>query len=298
MINAERIVMNNEEYRIISDYKENEKYRQSFNRLARKTYGFDFEEWYQQGFWGDRYCPYSLLHRDEIIANVSVNPIDFLINGERKHTVQLGTVMTDQAYRKKGLIRELMSVVFAQFEPSCELFYLYANDTVLDFYPKFGFTKAEEYVYTGKVQHNGGKFTYRKLNICNDNDRRIITRLVTNTVPSAACQMLDNSSLVFFYLISFLSEQIYYFEQIDLLAIAEVDESSIILSDVFSEKPFDINSIAGSLCEKENMELILGYVPLDTSAFSCKILKEEGSTFFIKGEKPFHKGRFPVLSHA
>jgi Predicted acetyltransferase len=298
MINSKQIVINNEEYSMINNYKENDKYRQSLNKLARKTYGFDFEDWYQQGFWGGKYCPYSLLHQDKIVANVSVNPIDFLINGERKHTIQLGTVMTEEAYRNRGLIRELMTRIMAQFENSCDLFYLYANDTVLNFYPKFGFMKSEEYFYTGTVKQKGKKLTYRKLNICDSSDRSIITRLVSNTIPAAACQMLDNASLVFFYLLSFLSEQIYYFEEIDLLAVAEIGENSITLSEVFSEKPFDINSIASSLCEKESTELILGFTPLDTSAFSCKVLKEEGSTFFMKGTKLFRKGRFPVLSHA
>ena len=42
-------------YEIIKDYLDNEYYRKSFNELAQKTFGLDFEPWYKAGYLKERY---------------------------------------------------------------------------------------------------------------------------------------------------------------------------------------------------------------------------------------------------
>lgn len=46
---------------MVKNYKENEALRLSFNGLAGKTFGLDFEDWYQNGFWKENYIPYSIV---------------------------------------------------------------------------------------------------------------------------------------------------------------------------------------------------------------------------------------------
>ena len=41
-------------YQVEKDYRNNDSLRKSFNELVEKTFGFNFENWYQNGFWGDR----------------------------------------------------------------------------------------------------------------------------------------------------------------------------------------------------------------------------------------------------
>ena len=74
-------------YNLIKNYKDNEALRHSFNKLANKTYGLDFEDWYQNGYWGEKYNPYSIVKDGEVIANVSVNITDMMWNGMRKHFI-------------------------------------------------------------------------------------------------------------------------------------------------------------------------------------------------------------------
>lgn len=94
-------------YEIIKDYLDNVAYRKSFNELAQKTFGLDFEPWYEAGYLKERYKPYSIIKEGKIIANISINLFDLMINGEEKKAVQIGTVMTDKAWRGKGLSRSL-----------------------------------------------------------------------------------------------------------------------------------------------------------------------------------------------
>ena len=102
---------------IEKDYRDNDRLRHSFNELAKETFGLDFEDWYRNGFWGDDYNPYSVVADGKVIANVSVNQTDMRLSGAGaaasqdgniRHFLQLGTVMTDKAYRNQGFIRKIM----------------------------------------------------------------------------------------------------------------------------------------------------------------------------------------------
>lgn len=42
----EEVLLGGNKYTFIKDYKNNALLRKSYNELTRKTYGFDFEQWY------------------------------------------------------------------------------------------------------------------------------------------------------------------------------------------------------------------------------------------------------------
>jgi GNAT superfamily N-acetyltransferase len=292
------ITIHNEDYILISDYKDNAAYRQSLNRLTKKTYSFDFEDWYQAGYWGDRYIPYSLVHKEEVVSNISVNRMDFWIDGEIRHCLQIGTVMTDEAYRHQGLSRLLMEEVLKEYAESYELIYLYANDSVLEFYPKFGFVRSEEYAHTRVFHKSGKQYSYRKLDPKEPEDRELLLHLVADTLPVSKISMVGNPGLAMFYLTKFMTEDIYYIEELELAAVAEYEDGNLFLQDVFSPKEFHLEDVIYTLMDRESMKVTLGFTPAITSEYNCEVLKEEGSTFFVRGMNILDQGRFPILSHA
>jgi len=293
-----KLTVNQEEYYFVKNYRDNNNYRQSFNNLTRKIYGFDFEEWYQQGFWQDKYNPYSLIHKDEVIANASVNKMDFQVDGEIRHIIQIGTVMTEEAYRKKGLSKILIDLIIKEYEDQCDLIYLFANDSVLEFYPKFGFSQTEEYEYSRWFTKKENELASRKLDMKDENDKKIINRLVSNTLPVSEIAMIGNMGLVMFYLISFMSDHIYYIKDLELAVVAEIEEDILYVKDIFCEKYFDLNEVINTLMRKDNRKVILCFTPLDTSLYFCEIRKEANTTLFIRGKNILGKGMFPALSHA
>lgn len=121
-------------YEIVKHYRDDPALRASFNALAEKTFGLNFEGWYQNGFWQDNYEPYSVVLEGRVVANVSVNRTDLVIRGERKKVLQLGTVMTDEAHRNQGMIRAIMERIGKDY-PDVDGIYLFANDSVVDFIP-------------------------------------------------------------------------------------------------------------------------------------------------------------------
>jgi len=83
------------EYTFVRDYRDDDALRKSFSQLAKKTFGIDFERWYDCRGWNSHYIPYSYRWGNEIMANVSVNTMELVINGKKHRAIQIGTVMTD-----------------------------------------------------------------------------------------------------------------------------------------------------------------------------------------------------------
>ena len=114
---------------------------------------------------------------------------------------------------------------------------------------------------------------------------------------------MDNPGLPMFYLTKFMRENIYYFEELQLVAVAELEAGNLYLTDIFTTKEFDLEGIISSLMDREEMKVILGFTPRDAKGYDIEPLSVEGSTFFVKGRavgngNPLGYGRFPELSHA
>ena len=151
---------------IHTNVREDPDLRAGFFALARETFDLDFEPWYRGGWWGERYIPYLLTVDGHAAANVSVNVLDTRFQGRPRRYIQLGTVMTAPAFRGRGYSRRLLETVLDQWRDRFDGAYLYANDSVLDFYPKFGFRPGVETVHSRPF--SGGRGTARPLDV----DRR------------------------------------------------------------------------------------------------------------------------------
>ncbi len=287
-------------YQLVKDYKNNDVLRKSFHELTQKTFAFNLEEWYQQGFWGDRYIPYSLLDGDKVIANVSVNRMDFTVDGEKKHFVQLGTVMTEEDYRHQGLGRHLLETVLKEYRGNADGIYLFGNDSVLDYYPKFGFHKSREYHYRRKVTSAAFSDTLQKLTMdCQENREQLFHTLRHMAVNSRL--HMDNYGLYAFYLTGGMRDQIYYSKREEAYAVAEIQGDILHLHQIIAKQAVEPEKIIEAFGPKIR-EAVLGFAPLDTEGYIREEHKEEDCTLFVMGtELDRIEGRylrFPVLSHA
>lgn len=284
---------------IVKGYRDDEALRRSFNELAEATFGLNFENWYQMGYWGDAYAPYSVVIDGRVVANVSLNRTDMVIGGQRRRLYQLGTVMTAEGYRRRGYIRAIMAEIEKDI-PDTDGVYLFANDSVLSFYPKFGFVPGKEYVYSKPLAQTG---ECRMKNVPMDvpkNRAKLCQAMAESTFP-AACRMVDNPGLIFFYAAQFLWDCVYYDGTLDAWAIGELENGELLLHNIFSARDIHLEDVLeafGSGVQK----VTLGFTPMDTEGFDCKELKEADSTFFVKGaafqDFAEQKLRIPSLSHA
>ncbi len=132
---------------MITNYMKNTFLRHALNALTRQTFGFDFEAWVMNGYFEGDYIPYSFLENGKILSNASANKMQFIQNGVRKDYIQIGTVMTDIAYRKQGLAGKLVQQIIREYEGKCDGIYLFSDLGALDFYRKAGFQEGRQYQY-------------------------------------------------------------------------------------------------------------------------------------------------------
>ncbi len=287
------------QYDFILDYKESGILRESFNKLAANTFDIQFEDWYKLGYWTKNYIPYSMKADDKIVSNVSVNLMEFNQSGSVKKYIQLGTVMTDKNYRGLGLNGYLMKKVIEDYLDKCDGIYLFANDSVLDYYPKFGFRKANEYQYSRKLSITGNR-SVSPFPISDKKALKEMEKIITTSKPCGQMAM-NNMGLHMFYLSSFMKNTVYYVEEQQAYVVAEEEEGNLVLHEIFAAGEVDITAIAAAF-GNQNQKVILGFVPDKKENYNRELLIEEDTTLFVLGngwEKFEEAGlRFPTLSHA
>lgn len=284
---------------IIHGYRDDKALRDSFNQLAEQTFGLNFEGWYQNGFWGDNYDPHSLLLDGKVISNVSVNRTDLVIGGKRYRILQLGTVMTDPEYRCRGYGRAIMEYIEQEYA-DVDGIYLFGNDGVVDYYPRFGFRPGMEYACRKAVSQSG-ESRAEQVVMDNADAWAKLTAAMEKSTFREGCRMVDNPGLIFFYVSQFMQEAVYYIDSLDAWVIAEPEEGCLTIHNIFADSSVTIDDVAAAFGAAVK-EIVLGFAPECAEGWEITELREEDCNFFVRGavfgEFEERKLRIPSLSHA
>lgn len=298
--------------------------RQSFNALVMQTFDFSFEEWYQAGYAG-QYLPYTLFDGERAVANVSVNRMELLFQGKIHRYIQLGTVMTDEAYRGRGLSRILMKEVLKDWETQCEGIFLFANQSVLDFYPKFGFQRCPQTQYRivfhertavkaklksaetipgikqaqAAEQVHAAKqaqaVSWRKLDMEKEQDRKLLERCYAKGNPFSGLQVIHNFNLLMFYGMSVMKDCIYYSGEYDAVVIAKQDGDFFQCYDIFCDEYVSgPQELLKTIAPLGTESVILNFTPKsvtesgirkEKTALEGCIVEDEDDALFVLGDK-------------
>lgn len=287
-------------YTYIADIKDNNPVRLSFDQLSVQSFRLSFEPWYQNGYWDHTCVPHVLLDGDTVVANATVNVLSVHWQNEEKTWLQLGTVMTHPDYRHQGLSRWLMDKIFEEWEGKYDVMFLFANEKVLDFYPKFGFVPANEYQYHAR-QLTLQSAKVRQLNMDDVADRAPLLQKYAQSNPFAALTVTAPAGLLMFYCTRFMKSCVFHLEETNMIAVVEHTEGVMTCHDVFGETHLPLNNILSGLMEKDTRQVVLGFTPKDTSGFTMLPLKTEDLTLFVleKNQSLFagNQLRIPTLAH-
>ncbi|MBQ8953392.1 MAG: GNAT family N-acetyltransferase [Clostridia bacterium] len=288
------------EYR--DDIRDDEALRASFNALTRRVFGFDFADWHAGGWWTDErtgYTPHALVCGGQVAANVSATPISFQMAGETLRALQLGTVMTAPEWRGQGLQRRLMARVLDEAAGQYDMIYLYANESVMAFYPKFGFVPATEYAFSRPMPEGRGALSV-PADMSGAADRGRLLRLYEQGNPFSAAAVRGETGLLMFYCAGFMSGSVYFIDALNAAAVAEYEDGALLLHDVFCPAGVSLEDVLGGLARPGIGRVEFGFTPKDAAGMSCAPVEEDGGLFVMKGLKnPFagRKMRLPTLSH-
>ena len=232
------------------------------------------------------------------MSNVSVNACNMNYDGRLVKLIQLGTIMTDPDYRGKGYSRILMERVISDYKDKVDGIYLFANDSVLDFYPRFGFKTGKEYQYSKDVDNTGEDRTVL-VPMADKEAWDKMVRLIAEKEQNSRFYMVENTGLYMFYLSQFMQENTFYIESCDSYAVAEVEDDTLILHTIIGKGDVDkVISAFGSKIKK----VVLNFTPNTTYGFEENELHEDDTTLFVMGkffeEIEDERLMFQAITHA
>ncbi|MEY9974672.1 putative acetyltransferase [Lysinibacillus sp. RC46] len=290
-------------YELVSDYRNNESLKESFNALAMKTFELDFRGWYNRGYWNDKYIPYSFVDEGKVISNASVNKMSIIIDGKMYKGIQIGTVMTDENYRNKGLAKQLMQYIMKEYENTYDFMYLFANDTVLDFYPKFGFTRLNESEFSLDLANSSlqMKMDAKVKQLTIENDLALLEKFAKNRhVNSTILDVEHNESLLMFYFTLVFHEAIFYVEDLETIVLMNEEEDTLHIYDIISLNAPNVEAVLASIVKKTTKKVVFYFTPDFTiEGMTATIMPNDDDALFVLTKKSLLEDNFmfPLTSH-
>lgn len=78
---------------------------------------------------------------------------------------------------------------------------------------------------------------------------------------------------------------------------AEINKNTMHVQEIFSQKPYDLDEVICALMNQDQLNIVLGFIPLDSSSYAMKLLIKHDTTLFVRGKNILKETMFPVISH-
>ncbi len=250
--------------------------------------GAKFLEWWEKGFWKDQYKPFAILGSGKILSNVTVCLMDVIIHGQSYKAVQIGAVGTIPEYRNQGLSRILMEYVLNKYEDKVDLFFLFANESVLEFYTKFGFRKIKEKIFTLDSQIPDVKYSSRKLNLQNSRDYKLVQDLINQRNDITRIFGAENyGCITMWHIFNNYKNNLYYLEEEDAIILKTEKRNEMYIREIIFHEPFEVLPALSKIIESDRIEKIFYYFPPDQIRFPYNKESYHNSHLFIKSNLEF-----------
>ncbi len=271
-----------------------------FNFIYKVFPGLDFESWYDRGYWTDSYQPHSIVKNGRIISNVSAAEMKVWVDEKLVDAVQIGAVGTLPEYRKQGLSKYLMEYVLKKYESKTDLFFLFANETVLDFYPKFGFVNCDESIFISKQEIPKSNNSVRKLDVTNQDDLDRIYYFLRNRLPLTKKFGADDyANIAMWHVLNIYAQDLYYLEGHNVIVIARKKAEQLHIFDVIYSRPFVLSEALSAINAVDKINSVYFYFPPDQTEYKYdKIKPYDESPLFIRGafDLKVKDFKFPVTA--
>ncbi len=248
---------------------------------------------------------YSLFDKDKIVAHITASLFTSSWDNQPRTVLQVGTVMTDEAYRNRGLSRFLMEYILKIYKDKSDGILLFANETVYQFYPKFGLVPVNEYqaVTHTRPSTENKKHSVRKLDLSVPEDLHVFRQAVHHAVPNSAFPM-QCQALSFFYCAANpefgFSDAMYYIDALKSVIVMQEVEETLYIQEIFAPQEVAIREVINSFTGEKEQEIRLGFTPLN-GTFEYQPYHEEDLKLLVskKLQPYFEKQQLmvPILSH-
>lgn len=274
--------------------------REALNVLVQEVFGLDYSPWNRLGVVGE-YTPFTLFDGDRAVANVSASPMHLTVAGRGVEAVQLGTVATLPEHRRSGLIRTLMEVAHRHWDNRSEMSFLFANETVLEFYQQFGYRAVTEHRFsTPAPQYSEPEHPSRLLDLGTPEDFELLRTLAEHRAPVSTIVGIERHTwLLLFHAVVGHPHRLRYLEHLDVVVISEHDSNTCRLIDVIGQRVPTLAELHPYIGRKETKRIEFAFTPDLLQVSHAVAHPAPDSHCFVRGplaiDEPFC---FPATSQA
>ena len=263
----------------IHHHDSSDEYKAQLNSLTTEVFGFSFERWHRRKVWNADYTCYSIIENGVMVANICAYRMDILIGGREQEFIQLGTVAARKARRGEGLSRKIMEFILDRHPHTP--FFLCANSTVLDFYPRFGFQRVAERqpLIRQGLDHPGVEMKNLRVD-----DPVVGEYLEQRAGFSRILDCTNAAPIHWFHLLNSHIDHLYEIPELGVMLVAEQSGSALTLYDVCASRPVSFAQLAPRLHFPGVDTIYFGFNSdwLNVDYQTCAY--EADSTLFVRGE--------------
>jgi GNAT superfamily N-acetyltransferase len=274
-------------------------WHEAFLRFAPRVFpSISFRRWYELGAWDEGYQTFSIVEGDEIVANASLQRMNLIVGGRRVRGWQFGAVGTLPTHRGRGLQRRLIPRALELAGPH-DLVFLFANDTVTDFYPRFGFRRLTERWFRAEQSVAPAAERARQLRLDSDQDRALLARIASQAQPvTARFGAADYGTVLLWYWANFYADNFHYIESDDAIVVMEQEDDLLRIVDVLAPRRMDLRRCLPSLATRPVSRLEFGFTPEVCWPDAVPAAEYLDSPLFVRGpcELPQGPFKFPMLA--
>jgi predicted N-acetyltransferase YhbS len=257
-----------------------------------------FRRWYELGGWNEGYVAFSIADGADIVASASLQRMNIVLRGEWITGWQLGAVGVLPQWRGRGLQRQIMQRLLGSIDGK-DIVFLFANDTVLDFYPLFGFKRVIENVFAAEYCVKPASEPLRALSIDRAEDLALLARVAAAAEPTTReFGARDYGGVLLWYWANFYDGCFYYCEAEDAIIVADLDGATLRICDVLARTPFDLRSYLPRVAKDAAQRVELGFTP-DVWWPDARVIADyTDSPLFVRGAHrlPEAQFKFPMLA--
>ena len=271
----------------------------AFLRYVRRIFPrLDFRSWCSRGGWTSAYEAHGLAQADEIVASVSVMRMRALIGGREVRGAQLGAVGCVPEMRGRGLMRPLLERVLAQLESEADLVWLYANDQVLDFYPRFGFRRARESEFELELPLEPAPVPAPRLDLDDPSQRAAwLAACARSLPPTERFGTRDHGSVALWHACNFYPRDVRVLGEGDTYAVAVQSGDTLHLLDLAASRRFDLLPVLPRLIREPIARVRFGFGP-ELWCPAARAVEPSDEALFVRGAValPAEPFKLPALA--
>ncbi|MFL6603569.1 MAG: GNAT family N-acetyltransferase [Steroidobacteraceae bacterium] len=262
--------------------------------------GETFRRWAQMGGWNESYEVFALRNDRQLASIIGVMGMHFLFGGVEHEGVQLGAVGTLPDFRGTGLSRHLMNRVLAEHSAPEKPVILFANDTVLDFYPRFGFRPVAQKRFVLARSLEPAVRPIRRLDLAIRADRALLADYCARAAPiNGRFAARDYFPIMLWNLIQSPRQVVLTDDLAAVLVVSQVDRW-LIVHDVYAPSVFDLIHVLASAIDAPVEGIEFCFDPAEwLAAMTMKVESYTEDPCFLLWNGNLSPGncRFPDLAH-